>query len=142
MLKRDLLWLWTAIAAMVLLLVWLLLQLGRQGADWQISAARSRAAVLCQIMRAGGERYSGDPCDRGDRECVPRRLVDGLVAEHRRHGDDLDVGIAVREQHRHRIVMAGIAVENDLRRHASTVSGLAAETYMKIAFIYVWWLHD
>ena len=45
MLKRDLLWLWTAIAAMVLLLIWLLLQLGRQGADWQISSARSRAAV-------------------------------------------------------------------------------------------------
>lgn len=56
MLKRDLLWLWTAIAAMVVLLVWLLLQVGRQGADWQIAAARSRAAVLCQIMRAGGER--------------------------------------------------------------------------------------
>lgn len=60
MLKRDLLWLWTAIAAMVLLLVWLLLQLGRQGADWQISVARARGAALCQIMRAGAAGLGPD----------------------------------------------------------------------------------
>jgi signal transduction histidine kinase len=78
MLKRDLLWLWTAIAAMVVLLVWLLLQLGRQGADWQISAARSRAAVLCQIMRAGGERI--DVGTSGD-TATARAIVDMALRE-------------------------------------------------------------
>lgn len=78
MLKRDLLWLWTAIAAMVLLLVWLLLQLGRQGADWQISAARSRAAVLCQIMRAGGDRI--DVGATGDTASA-RAVVDMALRE-------------------------------------------------------------
>lgn len=76
MLKRDLLWLWTAIAAMVVVLVWLLLQLGRQGADWQISTARSRAAVLCQIMRAGGERIDG-----GGGDATARAVVDMALRE-------------------------------------------------------------
>ena len=78
MLKRDLLWLWTAIAAMVLLLIWLLLQLGRQGADWQISSARSRAAVLCQIMHAGGERM--DVGADGD-TATARAVVDMALRE-------------------------------------------------------------
>ncbi|WP_226929292.1 hypothetical protein [Janthinobacterium aquaticum] len=56
MLKRDLGWLWAAIAAMVALLVWLLLQLGMQGTTAQAASARARAAVICQIMRAGVER--------------------------------------------------------------------------------------
>ncbi|MET0267711.1 MAG: HAMP domain-containing sensor histidine kinase [Duganella sp.] len=59
MLKRDLSWLWAAIAAMVIVLIWLLFQLGRQGSAAQIAAARSRAAVICQIMRVGAERLDG-----------------------------------------------------------------------------------
>lgn len=78
MLKRDLLWLWTAIAAMVVVLVWLLLQLGRQGADWQISTARSRAAVLCQIMRAGGERID---VNAGGGDATARAVVDMALRE-------------------------------------------------------------
>jgi signal transduction histidine kinase len=78
MLKRDLLWLWTAIAAMVVVLVWLLLQLGRQGADWQVSTARARAAVLCQIMRAGGERID---IGAGGGDATARAVVDMALRE-------------------------------------------------------------
>jgi two-component system sensor histidine kinase HydH len=56
MLKRDLSILWAAIAAMVALLLWLLLQLGLQGTQSRSDAARTRAAAVCQIMRAGAAR--------------------------------------------------------------------------------------
>ncbi|WP_193333423.1 sensor histidine kinase [Duganella sp. FT27W] len=78
MLKRDLSWLWAAIAAMVLLIIWLLLQLGRQGSQTQITAARTRAAVICQIMRAGAQRLDGKEAQA---EAVERAVVDMALRE-------------------------------------------------------------
>ncbi len=78
MLKRDLSWLWAAIAAMVLLVIWLLLQLGRQGSEAQIAAARTRAAVICQIMRAGAQRLDGRDAQA---EAVERAVVDMALRE-------------------------------------------------------------
>lgn len=78
MLKRDLSWLWAAIAAMVLLIIWLLLQLGRQGSQAQITAARTRAAVICQIMRAGAQRLDGKDMQA---EAVERAVVDMALRE-------------------------------------------------------------
>ena len=78
MLKRDLSWLWAAIAAMVVLIIWLLLQLGRQGSQAQITAARTRAAVICQIMRAGAQRLDGKDMQA---EAVERAVVDMALRE-------------------------------------------------------------
>ncbi|MYM34610.1 sensor histidine kinase [Duganella sp. FT94W] len=78
MLKRDLSWLWAAIAAMVVVLIWLLLQLGRQGADAQVAAARARGAVICQIMRAGAGRMA---LQRGQTTALERALVDMALRE-------------------------------------------------------------
>lgn len=78
MLKRDLSWLWAAIAAMVVLVIWLLLQLGRQGSEAQIAAARTRAAVICQIMRAGAQRLDGNDAQA---DAVARAVVDMALRE-------------------------------------------------------------
>ncbi len=55
-LKRDLLILWLAIAAVSLVLAALLLVLIRQGAGPQIARATHQAAVSCEALRAGAER--------------------------------------------------------------------------------------
>jgi len=78
MLKRDLGWLWAAIAAMVALLIWLLLQLGMQGTTAQAASARARAAVICQIMRAGVERAG---LQHGAGEAMERAIVDMALRE-------------------------------------------------------------
>ena len=81
MLKRDLLWSWAAIAAMVALLIWLLLQLGRQGADAQIVAARTRAGALCQIMRAGSGKMALGDTKGAMGVAVERAVVDMALRE-------------------------------------------------------------
>ena len=81
MLKRDLLWSWAAIAAMVALLIWLLLQLGRQGADAQIVAARTRASAICQIMRAGSGKMTLNGNNDAMGEAVERAVVDMALRE-------------------------------------------------------------
>jgi len=52
-LRRNLTALWSAIAAVALLLVWLLFELSRQGAPAQIEQARLHAAASCQAMQNG-----------------------------------------------------------------------------------------
>lgn len=51
--RRDLLVLWAVIAAVSALLVWLLIELSRQGAASQIAEARLHAAASCQAMQHG-----------------------------------------------------------------------------------------
>lgn len=64
--RRDLLILWLAIAAVALVLVWLLLVLGRQGAGPQIARARHVAAVSCEALQAGAARmWRGAPAADG-----------------------------------------------------------------------------
>lgn len=78
MLKRDLWWLWAAIATMVLLVIWLLLQLGRQSSESQIAAARTRSAVICQIMHAAAQRRGAN----GDQAAaIERAAVDMALRE-------------------------------------------------------------
>jgi signal transduction histidine kinase len=78
MLKRDLSWLWAAIAAMVVALIWLLLQLGRQGSEAQVSAARARTTVICQIMQAGAGRLD---LQRAQNAATQRAVVDMALRE-------------------------------------------------------------
>lgn len=78
MLKRDLSWVWIAIAAMVALLIWLLLQLGLQGTQARVASARTRAGVICQIMRAGAARLD---LQGGDGEAMGRALIDMALRE-------------------------------------------------------------
>lgn len=52
-LRRNLTALWSAIAAVSLLLVWLIFELSRQGAPAQIEQARLHAAASCQAMQHG-----------------------------------------------------------------------------------------
>ena len=47
---------WISIAAVALVLTWLLVQLSRQGASAQIAQARSLAEVSCETMGAGAAR--------------------------------------------------------------------------------------
>ncbi len=54
--KRDLLVLWISIAAVSVLLTWLMLQLSRQGAAAQIEDARQQAAISCETIRVGAGR--------------------------------------------------------------------------------------
>jgi two-component system, NtrC family, sensor histidine kinase HydH len=52
-LRRDLIALWSVIAAVSSILVWLLFELSRQGATAQIEQARFHAATSCQVMQHG-----------------------------------------------------------------------------------------
>ncbi|HEY0907542.1 MAG TPA: ATP-binding protein, partial [Methylophilus sp.] len=54
--RRDLLMLWALIAAVSSLLVWLLIELSRQGAASQIAEARLHAAASCQVMQHGAHQ--------------------------------------------------------------------------------------
>lgn len=78
MLKRDLSWVWVAIAAMVGLLIWLLLQLGMQGTQARVATARARAAVICQIMRAGAARLD---LQGAQGEAAGRAVIDMALRE-------------------------------------------------------------
>ncbi|MDQ2823535.1 MAG: HAMP domain-containing histidine kinase [Pseudomonadota bacterium] len=78
MLKRDLSWVWVAIAAMVGLLIWLLLQLGMQGTQARVATARARAGVICQIMRAGAARLD---LHSGQGEATGRAVIDMALRE-------------------------------------------------------------
>jgi hypothetical protein len=65
-------------------------------------------------VAAGSEGNAGDAGDRGDGEGVPGDLFQGLVAHHGGHCEQLDVRVAVCQQQRHGVVMARVAVKNDL----------------------------
>ncbi|MGE8468122.1 MAG: hypothetical protein ACN6QE_18575, partial [Pseudomonas putida] len=54
--RRDLLILWLSIAAVALVLGWLLLILSRQGAGPQIAYARQLTSTSCQALQAGAAR--------------------------------------------------------------------------------------
>ena len=48
---------------------------------------------------------------------VGRRLVERLVAVHGRDPEQLQLGARERQQQRHRVVVPGVAVDQDRRRH-------------------------
>ena len=59
-LRRDLRILWIVIAAVSALLVWLLIELSRQGAAAQIEQARMQAALGCQGLQHGAAQVQID----------------------------------------------------------------------------------
>ena len=96
------------------------LRLGQHGAvepGLAVDVAGDADVAQQRAGAAGGERHSGDPADAGDRECVAGDLLQGLVPGHGGHGEELDVGAAVGEQQRDRVVVPGVAVEDDLAGH-------------------------
>ena len=64
-------------------------------------------------------------------ERVAGRLVERLVARHGRDADQLDLRRGEREQDRDRVVVTGVAVDDDLRAHrsASTSSAVGSEVW-------------
>lgn len=70
--RRDLLILWLSIAAVALVLGWLLLILSRQGAGAQIARARGLASIGCQTLQAGAVRALQQLPSPGD---TPRSMA-------------------------------------------------------------------
>src|SRR2546425_8378221 len=58
--------------------------------------------------------YAGDATDPAG---IEAGFVDGLVPSHGRDRDELDLRVAVSEQNRHGVIVAGIAIQNDLSSH-------------------------
>ena len=91
-------------------------------------ALQSRLAVdvrghpRCPHERSLAPCCDGYPADTGaaaDAPRVERSLGEGLVASDRRDCEQVDDRRGVREQDGHRVVVAGIAIKDDLLRHAS-----------------------
>ncbi len=94
---------------------------------WTCAAVRSVAP-----QRRVGARRDRDVAASGDLERDERvagRLVERLVAGDGRDADQLDLGRREREQDRDRVVVAGVAVDDDRRAHssASTSSAVGSE---------------
>lgn len=79
--RRDLLILWLVIAVVALVLVWLLLVLGRQGAGVQVSRARHVAAVSCEALQAGAARLAGGMSPAGAQAVLDLALRDQAGVE-------------------------------------------------------------
>jgi len=79
------------------------------------SAAAIRADQ--RAGRAGGYQDVRAPGDFEHTQRVARGLLDLRVAVHRRHPDDFQFRRAEREQQRHRVVHAGVGVEQDFAGH-------------------------
>src|SRR5438105_1544695 len=106
----------------------------------QVRAVETRLAVHVRgDEQLADERPIGARCDRhvvaphelerADR--VRSRLLERLVARHGRDAEELDLGARQREQERDRVVVAGIAVDEDRDAHgpriASTSSAVGSE---------------
>ena len=112
-------------------------RLGGARGRGQVGAVEPRLAVdvRCDVARAHERRV----CARVHRHVAPPRqlehaqgvrgrLVERLVARHGRHADELDLRRGEREQDRDRVVVAGIAVEDDRRRcHAPSIASTSAD---------------
>ena len=101
----------------------------------QVGAVEARLAVhVGGHARLAHERPAGAGGDRdlaaaGELEHADRvggRLLERLVAGDRRDAPQLELGAAEREQDRDRVVVAGVAVEQDRRAHAVSISSTSA----------------
>jgi enoyl-CoA hydratase/carnithine racemase len=74
-----------------------------------------RDAELAQERPVGSRRHRdvAAACDLEHAERVRGRLVERLVAGHGRHAEELDLRAREREQDRDRVVVPGVAVEDD-----------------------------
>jgi hypothetical protein len=78
-------------------------------------------------LRAGSDPDVGAAGELEHAQRVRRRLVHRLVARHRRHAEDLELGTRQGEQERERVVLARVAVDQD-RDHAERQSWSAKST--------------
>jgi hypothetical protein len=65
----------------------------------------------------GGERNARYPGDTGHRQSIARHFFDRLVSMNGRHRHELDLGIAVGQDQRDRVIMPRVAIQNDFVRH-------------------------
>ena len=82
-------------------------------ASAQIEALAAFLRAHERPLAARGDRDAGDPGDAADPACVQRGLREGLVAGDHRDRPELDRGRRRREEDRHRVVVAGVDVEDD-----------------------------
>ena len=73
-------------------------------------------------VRAGRDRDVGPADELEHPQRVRGRLLQRLVAVRRRHAEELDLGAREREQQRDRVVVPGVAVEDDRRAHGEVYS--------------------
>ena len=73
-----------------------------------------------RAIGAGGDLQVVAAGELEDPQGVGRRLGQRLVAGDGRHPQHLDLGAGEGEQHRDRIVVTGVAVEQDRDRHYAT----------------------
>ena len=82
--------------------------------------------------RADGDRHVGAADELEQLQRVDRRLLERLVAVDGRDADELDLRAREREQERDRVVVAGVAVEEDLHG-PSIVVYLARRSAARVA---------
>ena len=68
-------------------------------------------------VAAGRDRDVPDAGDRTDAAGVEAGLVEGLVPRHGRDCHELDLRVAVSEQDRHGVIVAGVAIQDYLSSH-------------------------
>ena len=93
--------------------------LGQHGpveARLTVDVGRRLDAAYERPVRSASDGHGIHANDARDGERIARDLLDRLVAHDGRDGEQVDRGGAMREQHRNRVIVAGVAVENDLVR--------------------------
>ena len=91
-------------------------QLGPVEAALAVDVRRDRAAAHERPVGARGDRNIAATGELEHLERVRGRLLERLVAGDRRDADELELRRGEREQERDRVVVAGVAVEDDRRR--------------------------
>ena len=74
-------------------------------------------------IRTSGERHAGDVAYAGERPRIGRYLLECLIAGHGSDGQQVNIGISPCQQHGDGIVMAGIAIQDDLARASVSRGG-------------------
>ena len=107
-------------------------QLGAVEARLAVDVRRGAEVAPQRRLGAGGDRDVAPAGDLERDERVAGRLVERLVAGDGRDADQLDLRRGEREQDRDRVVVAGVAVDDDrCRAHssASTSSAVGSEVW-------------
>ena len=95
---------------------------GRSGPSRPVSPWTSAATERSRTSGRSAPAATGDVSPADELEHADRvrgRLLERLVAGDRRHAEQLDLRAREREQERDRVVMAGVAVEQDRRASCS-----------------------
>ena len=104
-------------------------QIGAVEPGLAVHVGRDVALADQRPRRAGGDRDVGAADVVEDADRVRGGLLERLVAGHGGHAEQIDLGAGERQQQRDRVVVAGIAVEDDvghaLRIACSVVSSQA-----------------